>query len=248
MLVDLLTLITVCTVAPTDITEYLYKIARLHDGDPHVVEVVDKGQIFYPDDSDEATRLARRLITEGHSIRVGLALVDPEEAASQYDVSLSELFADHCVHFEIAADQISRHIASESNLPSALTTYYDSPDPHLATSWLRDVLSQPPPSSEDGPYALGRRYHLPDNRMFADVEANNEASPSQTNNPTYRLFDEEPSADTENNENDQRQDGSDNSSLEPDATRAAPSQQPRVTDETLPVSESDPKQTIEGDE
>lgn len=237
---DLITLITACAVsAHANVAPLLYQIARVHDGDPYAVEVVEEQRVYRPDTPSAAADLTLHFLESGHELRVGLGHVDPAAAVEIYEISVTALFENYCQHIQIAADQLTRRVNEYRPTARALAAYYavqDDPNDSHARLWAEDVMSQPHPPANPGDDDLPRRYEPPADRLFTGrSDESADSSPSfETIFPNTREFETAEPADEADAES------SDESESVPSRTidrSSGPRPYPDVTDETLPTTE-----------
>lgn len=248
---DLITLITTCAVAAhANVSPLLYQIARLHDGDPYAIEVIQQETLYRPSTAEEATALTVSLLEHGYEVRVGLAQLDPQVAQNEYQFPVSSLFEDHCRHLQIAADQLHELLQEHRRLTPTLTAYFasnDDPDDDDGRHWAKDVLAQPSLPS-DGDDDLPRRYDHPAHRLF--VGPSDRTSGPSGARPDTELFagKDFPTIDDRSSVATEPSDGGEDDTLEPSPESPSipaeplprtspPSPQPDVTDSTLPTSE-----------
>lgn len=147
---DLLTLILMCSVsgAPA-IQEMAYQLAASIEAHPWHIEDLTDHVIYDPSSFEEAVQMADALLEAGHTLRVGIGLVDVRQARSM-GFTTAELFRP-CRSIGIATDGLEAVFKSTERRAkhAALVSYFKTTSSSSESSaWALTVVAIEVPTLE----------------------------------------------------------------------------------------------------
>jgi hypothetical protein len=189
---EIFQLILVCSVVQTDPHHtLLYQIAQTSDASVTYIDDLTEKSVYEPNRQKIAHKLARSLVRQNHSIRVGLTQIPAELAVNTYGADFPDLVRG-CTSISFGSQHLRKARRKFPNSRSKALAWYftGSPDSAIGRGWAADVLRQPSINIEQAasnPEAAppSKSFASPEHQIFSgqtmDLESSN--SSKQPNDP-----------------------------------------------------------------